>query len=157
MPVIRPLRFASIAAVLLVPVLAAQVQVPTASDPARYVLPPKNVVDAFDAESLPQTLLSPNHRVVAIMKARPYPTIAELAQPMLRLAGARVNARTNGPHRDSGLPGTGISSIVLKKIGETVESYWSRRHRTQPAHCLRGPSAHKPLRILEEIGKVVQD
>ena len=122
MPVTRPLRFASIAAVLLVPVLAAQVQVPTASDPARYVLPPKNVVDAFDAESLPQTLLSPNHRVVAIMKARPYPTIAELAQPMLRLAGARVNARTNGPHRDSGLPGTGISSIVLKKIGDGSET-----------------------------------
>ena len=70
-----------------------QAQVPTASDPARYVLPPKAIVDAFDAEPLPQTLLSPNKQVIALTKARAYPTIAELSQPMYRLAGARVNPR----------------------------------------------------------------
>ena len=52
--------------------------------------------------------------MVALTKARPHPTIAELAQPMLRLAGARVNPKTNGPHRASGLPGTGIYSLPLK-------------------------------------------
>ena len=49
-------------------------QVPTASDPPTYVLPPKAIVDAFDAEPLPQTLLSPNRQVVALTKARTYPT-----------------------------------------------------------------------------------
>ncbi|HEV8212072.1 MAG TPA: hypothetical protein VGP77_18245, partial [Vicinamibacterales bacterium] len=84
-----------------------QAQVPTAADPPKYVLPPKAIVDAFDAEPLPQTLLSPNKQVVALTKARTYPTIAELAQPMYRLAGSRINPKTNGPHRASGLPGTG--------------------------------------------------
>ena len=35
------------------------------------------------------------------------PSIAELAQPMLRLAGVRVNPLTNGPHRAPA--GTGIT------------------------------------------------
>ncbi len=96
-------------------------QVPTASDPAKYVLPPKEIVDLFDAEFLPQTTLSPNRQVVALTKARSYPTIAELSQPMLRLAGSRVNPKTNGPHRASGLPGTGIYSITLKKVADGAE------------------------------------
>ena len=58
---------------------------------------------------------------MALTKARAYPTIAELAQPMLRLAGSRVNPKTNGPHRASGLPGTGIYSITLKKIADGAE------------------------------------
>ena len=97
-------------------------QVPAAADPPKYVLPPKAIVDAFDAEPLPQTLLSPNKQVVALVKARTYPTIAELAQPMYRLAGSRVNPKTNGPHRASGLPGTGIYSITLKKISDGSET-----------------------------------
>ncbi len=95
---------------------------PAAADPPKYVLPPKAIVDAFDAEPLPQTLLSPNKQVVALVKARTYPTIAELAQPMYRLAGSRVNPKTNGPHRASGLPGTGIYSITLKKISDGSET-----------------------------------
>src|SRR5262245_25883457 len=86
---------------ILAPALAAQV--PTASDPPKYVMPPKAIVDVFDADVLPQTIVSPNHQLIALTKARPHPTIAELAQPMLRLAGARVNPRTNGPHRNTGL------------------------------------------------------
>src|SRR4051794_25873789 len=97
-------------------------QVPTAADPPRYVLPPKAIVDAFDAEPLPQTLLSPNKQVVALTRARTYPTIAELSQPMYRLAGSRVNPKTNGPHRASELPGTGIYSITLKKIADGAET-----------------------------------
>src|SRR5438132_9131741 len=110
----RPLRFVALAVLILAPALAAQV--PSASDPPKYVLPPQNIVEVFDAELLPQTLVSPNHQVVAMTKARAYPTIAELSQPMLRLAGARVNPKANGPHRASGLPGTGIFAITLKKI-----------------------------------------
>ena len=97
-------------------------QVPSAADAPKYALPPKAIVEAFDAEPLPQMLLSPNKQVVALTKARTYPTIAELAQPMYRLAGSRVNPKTNGPHRASGLPGTGIYSITLKKIADGSET-----------------------------------
>jgi dipeptidyl aminopeptidase/acylaminoacyl peptidase len=117
----RPLRMLALLAFILAPVALhfgpdVSAQVPTAADPPKYVLPPKAIVDAFDAEPLPQTMLSPNKQVVALTKARNYPTIAELSQPMYRLAGSRVNPKTNGPHRASGLPGTGIYSIVLKKL-----------------------------------------
>ena len=116
----RLLRALALFALILAPALAAQV--PTASDTPRYVLPPKAIVDAFDAEPLPQTMLSPNKQVVALTKARTYPTIVELSQPMYRLAGLRVNPKTNGPHRASGLPGTGIYSITLKKISDGTET-----------------------------------
>ncbi len=112
----RTVRVLAFAALIAAPTLALRAQVPSASDPPRYVLPPQHIVDVFDAELLPQTVVSPNRQVLALTKARAYPTIAELSQPMLRLAGLRVNPRTSGPHRASGLPGTGIYSIVLKKI-----------------------------------------
>jgi len=121
MPASRPLRALVFAALVLAPLAALRAQVPAASDPPRYALPPPNIVQAFDAEPLPQTLLSPNRQTLALMKARAYPTIAELSQPMLRLAGLRVNARTNGPFRASGLPGTGITAITLKRIADGAE------------------------------------
>ena len=122
----RLIRAVALFALILAPALALRqgiaAQVPTASDTPRYALPPKAIVDAFDAEPLPQTLVSPNKQVIALTKARTYPTIAELAQPMYRLAGARVNPKTNGPHRASGLPGTGIYAMTLKKIGDGAET-----------------------------------
>jgi hypothetical protein len=115
----RTSRFIALAVLILAPALLAQV--PSASDPPKYALPPQHIIAVFDAEPLPQTLLSPNRQVVALTKARAYPTIAELSQPMLRLAGLRVNPKTNGPHRASGLPGTGIHSIALKKIADGAQ------------------------------------
>ncbi len=44
------------------------------------------------------------------------PTIAELAAPMLRLAGNRINPRTTGPQ----LPG-GITGLVLKRVADGTE------------------------------------
>lgn len=122
----RLLHVVILIAVLFTPVVfdlgpRVTAQVPTAADPPKYVLPPTAVVDAFDAEPLPQMLISPNKQVVALTKARTYPTIVELSQPMYRLAGSRVNPKTNGPHRVSGLPGTGIYSIALKKLAGGAE------------------------------------
>ena len=71
----------------------------------------------------------------ADVKARTYPTIAELAQPMYRLAGSRVNPKTNGPHRASGLPGTGIYSITLKKISDGSRN--ARQDAAAGAHLAR--------------------
>ena len=59
------------------------------ADASRYLMPPKEIVDAFDAPPLPQAILSPSKQVIALIYRRPYPTIAELSRPMLRLAGLR--------------------------------------------------------------------
>jgi len=82
----------------------------------RYLTPPKEIVEAFDAPLLPQAILSPSKQVIALAYRRNYPTIAELSQPILRLAGARVNPKTNGPQRTAN-----IFAITFKKIADGSE------------------------------------
>src|SRR5712692_10030992 len=82
----------------------------------RYLTPPKEIVEAFDAPLLPTAILSPSKQVIALVYRRNYPTIAELSQPILRLAGARVNPKTNGPQRTAN-----IFAITLKKIADSAE------------------------------------
>ena len=86
------------------------------ADASRYLTPPKEVIDAFDAAPLPQAILSPTGKMMALTYRKAYPTIAELSQPMLRLAGARVNPRNNGPHRAGE-----IYAITLKTIAGGAE------------------------------------
>ena len=83
---------------------------------ASYMMPPKEIVTAFDVQPLPQAVLSPTKQVMALTLRKAQPTIAELSQPMLRLAGARVNPRNNGPHRF-----IEIYAITLKKIADGSE------------------------------------
>jgi len=83
---------------------------------SRYELPPKEIIAAFDAPPLPQGILSPSRQSIALLYRRPYPTIAELSRPMLRLAGARINPATNGPQLTAR-----IYSITLKKISDGSE------------------------------------
>jgi dipeptidyl aminopeptidase/acylaminoacyl peptidase len=85
-------------------------------DGSAYMMPPKEIVAAFDAQPLPQAVLSPTKQVMALTFRKAQPTIAELSQPMLRLAGARVNPRNNGPHRF-----IEIYAITLKKIADGSE------------------------------------
>jgi dipeptidyl aminopeptidase/acylaminoacyl peptidase len=115
MPNSRSLRVAVVLAALLAPVLL--VQVPTAQEPLHYMQPPKNVVDVFDAEPLPQAMVSPSHQTMALISGRQHPSIAELAQPMYRLAGARINPKTNGPR-----VGGNIYAITLKTIATGAET-----------------------------------
>jgi dipeptidyl aminopeptidase/acylaminoacyl peptidase len=98
-------------------IAAASLQFAQTPNAPRYLTPPKEVVDAFDAPPLPAAILSPSKQVIALTYRRPYPTIAELSQPMLRLAGARVNPKTNGPQRTANIYG-----ITLKKISDGTET-----------------------------------
>jgi dipeptidyl aminopeptidase/acylaminoacyl peptidase len=78
---------------------------------AQYQLPPKDIVDILDAAPLPTAEASPSGQVVALLERASMPPIAELAQPMHRLAGMRVNPRTNGPHR-----AVTLKSISLRNV-----------------------------------------
>lgn len=104
MPITRFSRL-FILALAVVPALAAQTATST------YLLPPKEIIEAFDAPPLPEAILSPSNKVMALASRRGQPTIAALSQPMLRLAGARVNPKTFGQHR-AGL----VYAIRLKNI-----------------------------------------
>jgi dipeptidyl aminopeptidase/acylaminoacyl peptidase len=63
-----------------------------------YQKPPKVVMDIMDAPPPPIAIVSPTGQTMALLERTSLPPIADLAQPMLRLAGVRVNPGTNGPH-----------------------------------------------------------
>ena len=71
-----------------------------------YLTPPKAIVDILEAEPLPLVAIGPDRETMVVTARRNMPTIEEVSQPMLRIAGARINPRNNAPHRAPA--GTGI-------------------------------------------------
>ncbi len=61
----------------------------------KYEKPPKEVLDVLNAPLPPTVILSPSRDKLLLAQTVRYPAIADLAQPMLALAGVRVNPRTN--------------------------------------------------------------
>jgi dipeptidyl aminopeptidase/acylaminoacyl peptidase len=106
-------KFAFATLLIITTVATAFSQTPEAP---RYLMPPKEIVEAFEVQPLPAAMLSPTKQVIALTSRRVYPTIAELSQPVLRLAGARANPKTNGPQRTAN-----IFAITLKKIADGSE------------------------------------
>ncbi|MGI9066722.1 MAG: S9 family peptidase [Pyrinomonadaceae bacterium] len=64
-----------------------------------YKKPPQDVLDILTASVTPNASISPARDAMLLATGLRYPPIADLAQPMLRLAGLRINPNTNGPHR----------------------------------------------------------
>lgn len=63
-----------------------------------YKVPPKVVLDIVDAAPTPSVSMNPQRDKILLVERVGMPTIADLAQPMLGLAGVRINPRTFGPH-----------------------------------------------------------
>ncbi|MBL8234059.1 MAG: PD40 domain-containing protein, partial [Bryobacterales bacterium] len=80
---------------------------------AGYKKPRKEILDILNAPSTPQASVSPAKTHILLTRSRRYPPIAEVSQPMLRLAGLRINPRNNGLH----LPPT-IIELMLKRIDD---------------------------------------
>src|ERR1700722_4853901 len=81
----------------------------------KYQEPPKAMIDLVDARLTPYVEVSPgdgvNGRWLLIEEISGLPSIADLAQPELRLSGLRFNPKTNGPSR--GRYGTGLRLKAL--------------------------------------------
>jgi dipeptidyl aminopeptidase/acylaminoacyl peptidase len=77
-----------------------------------YKKPPKEILDVLNAPATPRISVSPARDSILLIESLRYPPIADLAQPMLRLAGLRINPNTNGPHRDPY-----YTSFTLKRLG----------------------------------------
>ncbi|HEV7858398.1 MAG TPA: prolyl oligopeptidase family serine peptidase [Pyrinomonadaceae bacterium] len=63
-----------------------------------YRKPPQDVLDVLNAPVTPTASVGPARDYMLLAEGVRYPPIADLAQPMLRLAGLRINSRTNGLH-----------------------------------------------------------
>ncbi|GAA4359464.1 prolyl oligopeptidase family serine peptidase [Hymenobacter saemangeumensis] len=82
----------------------------------QYQTPPKAIQDLLLAPPTPRLSLSGDGRTLALLAVQDFPTVAELTQPELRLAGLRLNPRTNGPSRVSYAVG-----IRLKRLPDGAE------------------------------------
>jgi len=111
----RSTSSAFVAVILAGSVLSAQAPPP---QPSGYLTPPKAIVDIMTAEPLPNVAVSPSRDVIALMPRRSMPPISEVSQPMHRLAGMRINPRTNGPHRTA--PATGITIRTIASGAERM-------------------------------------
>lgn len=82
-----------------------------------YKKPPQAIMDVLNAPAIPNTSVSPARDKIALLEPLRYPPIADLAQPMLRLAGTRFNPNTNAPH----LQGYSVS-LKFKNISDGKET-----------------------------------
>lgn len=64
-----------------------------------YRKPPQAILDVLHAPTAPTLSLNPTRTTLLLVQTARYPEIADLAQPMLRLAGSRINPANFGPHR----------------------------------------------------------
>ena len=78
--------------------LVAFVAAPAAAQTGGYRKPPQAVLDVLDAPPPPVAFVSPARDRAIVATGTRYPPISDLAQPMLRLAGLRINPNTNAPH-----------------------------------------------------------
>jgi len=67
----------------------------TSSGQMPYKMPPQEVVDILDAPPFPRALPSPSGDLMLLADYQAMPRIADLAQPLLRIAGLRITPRTN--------------------------------------------------------------
>lgn len=94
-------------AVLMLPVLAS------AQD--TYMMPPPEVAALVDAPSAPALRIAPDNSYMLLLHSPGRPSIEDLAQPELRLAGFRINPRTNGPSR------AGYNNRITIKDARTLQ------------------------------------
>ncbi len=76
-----------------------------------YQRAPEAIRAILDAPATPIVSLDPTRRQILLVQGLRYPPVVDLAQPMLRLAGYRINPRTNGPHQP-----TRFVSLTLQEV-----------------------------------------
>jgi len=76
-----------------------------------YKMPPKAIRDLVDAPLTPVVSISSDKKHILILERASLPSIEELSQTELRLAGLRINPRTNGRSRSSYYTGIVVQEI----------------------------------------------
>ncbi|MCR9014353.1 alpha/beta hydrolase family protein [Aquiflexum gelatinilyticum] len=81
-----------------------------------YQTPPKAIADLVNAPITPQASFSRSGEFMLLLERAGNPSIEELAQPELRIAGIRINPATNGPSR-----GGYVENVKLKNTRSGME------------------------------------
>ncbi|MBN2565264.1 MAG: S9 family peptidase, partial [Candidatus Eisenbacteria bacterium] len=91
---------------------------PAESSEAVYKMPDQALVDIIDAPKTPSLNIAPDREWAVLIKRPGYPSIAELAEPELRLAGLRIKPDNHSPSRV--WPNNELEFL-------RIEDGWSRR------------------------------
>jgi dipeptidyl aminopeptidase/acylaminoacyl peptidase len=83
---------------------------PAATAPSGYNQPPQNILDVMRAPSPPVPRVNPTRDAMLLVAWQDYPSVARVATPYLKLAGARVEPRNHSKHDTPG--GYGIAPCV---------------------------------------------
>ena len=87
---------------LLVAILFVQfVSISYAQDAINYQLPPKEIADLLLAKPTPTISVDSKAEWMLVVERNSYPTVEELGQPEVRLAGLRLNPNNFSPSRQS--------------------------------------------------------
>lgn len=110
----RPLQWHS---ALLIGVLLAAAPPAAAQDTAvSYQMPSAVLADMIDAPPTPWTAVSPDNEWLLLLERPGNPPISEVAAPELRLAGLRINPRSNAPSRERPMNG-----LLFQRISDGKE------------------------------------
>ena len=83
-----------------------------AQETAGYQVPPKVIADLLLAPPTPSISVNGTAKYMLVMERNSYPTVEELGQPELKIAGLRINPLNASLTRQ-----TYINRLVLKQIG----------------------------------------
>ena len=89
-----------------------------------YQKPPQAILDVLNAPAAPLVSLNPTRTTALLVQTERYPSIADLATPMLKLAGLRIDPRSNGPHRPPRV--IDLKLLDLKTLETTAVVYPGR-------------------------------
>ena len=80
-------------------------------DAPSYQKPPQSIIDLADAPTTPTVRISSDGKWMLLLESPGLPSIKEVSQPELRLAGLRINPMNNGKSRSSSYSGIRLKSI----------------------------------------------
>jgi dipeptidyl aminopeptidase/acylaminoacyl peptidase len=121
----------------LVLALAASTLVQAAPS-SGYDKPPKEVLEVLHAPPPPQPLVSPTRDTLLLVSWVQYPSIAQVAEPFLKLAGVRVEPHTRRKHDTPG--GYGVAPCALTASLVSVATGKELAVPLPPGGCVDGIS-----------------
>src|SRR3989442_15880566 len=77
--------------------------------------PPQVIADLIDARRPPTVCLTTDRRRLLLLEPSGLPSIVELAQPELRLAGLRINPRNHSPSRTGYFTGITVLDLTTRQ------------------------------------------
>src|ERR1700722_19766687 len=86
-----------------------------AQDPKGYQLPPKDIADLLLAPPTPAVSTDRKGEWMLLSRRNSYPSVAELAQPELRIAGIRFNPDNYALSRQNFISGFGLKNLRTGK------------------------------------------